>query len=209
MYQEILDKKRKDVFEVLKKLSFIGDFDLGGGTALALQIGHRVSVDFDFFTKDFLESNFLKDLERELPSNSLELNVNSREELTFFFDGVKVTFLHYPYPRLLSPVDLEGVTALNVLEIASTKAYTVGRRVEYKDYIDLYFVLKEQGISLGGIIDLSNRKYGSKFNSRLFLEQLVDDSIEEVPIKFIKNPVPKGGIFKFFEGLVSDFKRNL
>lgn len=76
---------------------------------------------------------------------------------------------------------------MNILEIASTKAYTIGRRVEYKDYIDLYFVLKEQGVSLGDVIDLSNRKYGSKFNSRLFLEQLVDDSIEELPIKFIKN----------------------
>jgi len=209
MYQEILDKKRKSVFGILKNLSFIGNFELGGGTALALQIGHRVSVDFDFFTKDFLENNFLKNLEKELSNNPLELSFNSREELTVFLDGVKITFLHYPYPRLLPTADLEGVKAFSILEIASTKAYTIGRRLEYKDYVDIYFILKEQNISLEDIINLSDRKYGSKFNSRLFLEQLVDDGIQEKPIKFVKKPVSKREIFDFFEDLVSNFKHNL
>ncbi len=113
------------------------------------------------------------------------------------------------YQEILDEKRKDVFEVLNVLEIASTKAYTIGRRVEYKDYVDIYFILKEQNISLGDIIDLSDRKYGSRFNSRLFLEQLVDDEIQEKPVEFVKTPVEKREIFNFLEGLVSDFKRNL
>jgi hypothetical protein len=206
MNLKILDEKRKKVFEILKKLSFLDRFEMGGGTALALQIGHRVSVDFDFFANDSLDEKFLENLEKELPKIPLGVSVSNKEELTVFLDGVKVTFLHYPFPSLLPVVDLDGIRALSVLEIASTKAYTIGRRVEYKDYVDLYFILKEQDISLEDIIELCNKKYGSRFNSRLFLEQLVYGDVEEVELKFFKNAVSKEEVFEFFEDLVSNFE---
>jgi hypothetical protein len=66
------------------------------------------------------------------------------------------------------------VPLLSVREIAATKAYTIGRRGAYKDYIDLYFILSEQHTTLTNIIDVdAEKKFGVEFNSRLFLGQLV------------------------------------
>lgn len=207
MYLEALDEKRKKVFDTLIGSSSVENFELGGGTALALQIGHRISFDFDFFTTSFLNKNLLKDLEKELSGNSFKILGNSIEELTFLIDGVKVTFLHYPFPRLLPCVNLNGVKAFAPLEIASTKAYTIGRRIEYKDYIDLYFLLKQKGISLRKILDLSEKKYGGSFNSRLFLSQLLLESdVKETTINFLNESVTKKEVFRFFEDLVLKFK---
>ena len=74
-------------------------------------------------------------------------------------DGVKVTFLSYPFPTFEPFVSLDGVFALAILEIAATKAYTIGRRGSFKDYVDLYFVLTGQYATLGEVIDLAERKY--------------------------------------------------
>ena len=204
MHLEILDEKRKKIFETLKSSSFIRNFELGGGTALALQIGHRISVDFDFFAKNLLEKGFLENVEKELLSKDLEVLVNNSEELSLLVDGVKVSFIFYPFPRQLPCVDLGGINALSILEIASTKAYTIGRRSEYKDYVDLYFLLKEKDITLNKIIDLCNKKYGSKFNSRLFLEQLIlEEDVEEVKIHFVKESINKEELFTFFKNHLS------
>ena len=204
---EVLDSRRKRVFDLLKNFERIDEFELGGGTALALQIGHRVSVDFDFFSKETLSESFRNNVIKRFSENTIEIKQSTKDELTFLIDGVKITFLYYPFPRILPCVDLEGVKVLDILEIAATKAYTIGKRSEYKDYIDLYFVLNRKDISLEDIINLCKKKYLKKFNSRLFLEQLVFmEDVEESEIKFMNSFVSKKQLAAFFEDLVSKFK---
>jgi hypothetical protein len=84
-------------------------------------------------------------------------------------------------------VRLDEVFVLSVREIASTKAYIIGRRGSFKDYVDLYFVLAGAHASLGEVIDLAERKYGDGFNSQIFLlEQIVAfDDLEDTNIKFL------------------------
>lgn len=207
MHHEALTKKGKTVFDVLKGFEFLSKFNLAGGTGLALQIGHRVSVDFDFFSRRELDKDLLKRLEGELPEEEAKIIRNDSGELTILINGVKVTFLHYPFPAVTSTVDLDGVSAYSVKEIAASKAYTIGRRGEYKDYIDLYFLFKRDYVTLSEIINLSKEKYGDKFNGRLFLEQLLfREDIKEMEIEFLEEEISEKQIFSYFKKIVSEFK---
>jgi hypothetical protein len=94
---------------------------------------------------------------------------------------------------------------LSIREIAATKAYTIGRRGAYKDYVDLYFVLLQGHSVLGDIIDLAERKFGDAFNARLFLEQLVFlDDVEDTEVQILGTTVTRAEILKF---LGDDAKR--
>src|SRR5712691_2017500 len=86
---------------------------------------------------------------------------------------VKITFLRYPFPPREPLVVYEGLKLLSIREIATTKAYTIGRRGSYKDYVDLYFVIAEHHITLPDIVRSGEAKFGADFNSRLLLEQLL------------------------------------
>jgi hypothetical protein len=99
------------------------------------------------------------------------------------------------------------VRLLDLREIAVTKAYTIGRRGMYKDYIDLYFFISKENISINEIIKLSEKKYKDEFNSRLFLEQLIYlEDVEEAEILFLKKPVSRIEIKKFFIEQVKEVK---
>lgn len=184
MHLEALTEHSKLLFPRLKQFS---GFYLAGGTALALQIGHRISVDFDLFSEAEIEKNLLPKVRRVYADVPLNVSVNNPDELTVFVQETKITFLHYPFPTLSTPDTYEGIRILTIPEIAATKAYTIGRRGSYKDYVDLYFILAEQYASLNDIIGLAEKKYGGEFNGRLFLEQLIYlDDIEDTAITLLR-----------------------
>lgn len=204
MHREALRDKERFIFPALKKFS---GFYLGGGTALALQLGHRVSVDFDLFSSRRIPDGVLSEVKRIFVGKRVRVSVNNSDELTVFIDGTKVTFLYYPFPVLARPVVYEGVKMLSVKEIAVTKAYTIGRRGSFKDYVDLYFIFRGKYVSLKNIIELAGRKYGPEFNTRLFLEQLVYlEDLEEAKLLFLKKAVTKQEIGAFFAAAVRKIK---
>lgn len=205
-YEALTDEGRK-VFNFLGKFN---GFILAGGTALALQIGHRISVDFDFFTTEDISPSLLDKVKRVFAEYAVAPLVNNKDELTFIVNGVKVTFLKYPFKQVYKSLKYEELELFNEKEIALTKAYSVGRRGAYKDYIDLYFLLKERLITLKEIVEKCEEKYAEAFNSRLFMEQLIYlDDIEEIDINFLKEGVSKENLLKFFETEVSGFKDQL
>lgn len=207
MHPEVLTVAGKKVFPRLRQFK---SFYLAGGTALALQLGHRVSVDFDLFSEKPIKRTLLKQVEKVFSDFGVSPQVNTRQELTILANGVKVTFLHYPFARLKRLINFNGQDMLNVKELAATKAYTVGRRGElkdYKDYLDIYFVLAERTTTLEDIISIAQEKYGSQFNARLFLEQLVYlDDVENAPVKFLSKSVGKNQLLNFFSRAVAEFK---
>lgn len=176
----------------LKKLKhFSDDFYLAGGTALALQINHRVSVDFDFFSPEHIKKTLLPNIEEIFVGSIVEVLLNNPRELTLVIDGVKYTFLHYPFPVLQSFVNAEDIRLLSVEEILVTKAYSIGRRGSFKDYVDMYIGLKNNHTTLARVIELAMKKYGETFNDRLFLEQLLFlDDVEEIKILMRAEIVP-------------------
>jgi len=196
MHPEVLTKEGSQLFPSLKKFS---GFYLAGGTALALQLGHRVSYDFDLFRDEKLPRSLLPRVERVFGTAIAPL-VNNADELTLTVQGVKVTFLNYPFPPV-DPFELyEGVPLLSVPDVAATKAYTIGRRGSYRDYVDLYFVLSEGYATLMDIIALASKKFGEAFSATLFLQQLVYlDDVKDRDIQFLKPPVDPNELLGFFE----------
>lgn len=196
MHQEALNEKGKEIFPYLKQFQ---DFYLVGGTALALQIGHRISVDFDLFSNKPIQKSLLNKAKKVFTGKSIDVVVNNPDELTLFADGMKITFFHNPFPVINPFINYAGTRMWDIQEIAASKAFTIGRRGSLKDYIDLYFILSEKHLTLEDIIKLAEQKYGNEFNSRLFLEQLVYlKDIEEMDIVFLKPSVDKNSLENFF-----------
>ncbi|MCL5439176.1 MAG: nucleotidyl transferase AbiEii/AbiGii toxin family protein [Patescibacteria group bacterium] len=206
LHLEVLDSKRQ---KLLKKLLLHAkDFTLGGGTALALYLAHRKSFDFDFFRDNPLSKNLLEKISETLEIKNIA--TDSSDELTFFTKNeVKVTFLHYPFKPYFEILDFENNLRLfNVKDIAVQKAYTIGRRGEYRDYFDLYSVFKNGYIKLPELISVAKKVYGSVFEEKIFLEQLVyfDDLLNFDVIPASSKPLPtKKEVKKFFGDIVKEY----
>jgi len=114
----------------------------------------------------------------------------------------------FPFPLLLKLLTFKGIKILNIKEIATSKAYTIGRRGSYKDYVDLYYIIKEERFSLIKIINLAEKKYQDDFNGRLFLEQLLYlDDVEDINIVFLKKKkINKKILVDFFQQEIKKIK---
>ncbi|MGA2910829.1 MAG: nucleotidyl transferase AbiEii/AbiGii toxin family protein [Candidatus Microgenomates bacterium] len=167
MHDEIFSLTQKKLLSLVKKFST--EFGLVGGTAIALHIGHRRSIDFDLFTlKDFNSENIRKVIRSE---HTIEtIFVEHPNELTMLVDGVKMTFFQYPFPIEFSTA-LEGVIYMpDLLTLAAMKAYALGRRAKWKDYVDLFFIFKQ--FSLSDVVEKTQSIFAGEFNEKLFREQL-------------------------------------
>lgn len=204
MHLEALTKEGSRIFPKLEKFK---DFYLAGGTALALQMGHRISVDFDFFSDEEISKSLLPKIKQVFSESNISAIINNLEELTVLVDKVKITFVKYPFPVIYDFVESDGISLLSAKEIASTKAYSIGRRGTFKDYVDLFFILSEGICSLEEIIEISEKKFKGEFNSRIFLEDLVYlKDIEDTQIVFLKKEVGKKEIEQFFEDKIRKLK---
>ena len=144
MRLEALKLGQREVFNKLDKFS---DFHLVGGTALALQIGHRISVDFDLFSKEDIPKSLIAKIKRVFKGSKIENILNHSEQLICKIDGIKIDFVKYKFPLILGLNEFKKVKIVKVPEIAAMKAYTLNYRGTYKDYIDLYFILKNKHTS--------------------------------------------------------------
>lgn len=205
LHLELLDKKRQELLQ--KLIPFTEGFILGGGTALALQLAHRKSFDFDFFSPTQISNKLLEKLSQVTPIENVV--VDTLDELTFFTNGIKATFLYYPFKSIFKHIETaEGLRVFSVKEIALQKAYTIGRRGEYRDYFDLFTILKHEYIGLKEIISGAKEVYNGAFDEKLFLEQLVYfgdlRSFEVIPVS--QAPLPKPDEIKeYFGTLVKDY----
>ena len=133
-----------DTLELLKKIQSLDIFAgtrLVGGTALALQIGHRKSIDLDFFGK--MDSS-LEDIVNELSEFAVANPLSSTKAMRFLVvDGVKVDIVNYPYIWIDAPVIEEGITLAGERDISAMKLSAITNRGTKKDFIDLYFLLKK------------------------------------------------------------------
>jgi len=204
MYKNILTKEMQKIYPLLKNLG--DDFYLAGGTGLALLVGHRISVDFDFFSDEPIKKNLLKEVEKIFYEFKIQVVLNTKDELTMLVNNTKITFLHYPFPKILPLEKNDKIQILSIKEILATKAYSIGRRGVYKDYVDLYVGLNEKLTSLSEIISIAKEKYNDAFGDRLFLEQLLYlDDVEEIKITMIERPMPtKKELVDFFSNKISE-----
>lgn len=170
MHQEVLTKEQAELLPLVKK--FIKDFGLVGGTAIALQIGHRQSIDFDLFSDK--EFNNAKTRKLIIKSGYKIGKVYKDEagQFTFFVNNVQFTFFHYPFELKFAEHFEKTLRMPDLLTLAAMKAYALGRRAKWKDYVDLYFIINKYH-SIEKIVKTSQAIFKGEFNERIFREQLV------------------------------------
>ncbi len=146
----------------LMKDEALGDFILAGGTALALQFGHRKSDDIDLFTRpEFDASSLLEYLERNY---RFRMNFQAASTLKGSIDDVRVEFISHNYPFVKEPIEDEGIRIFSAEDIAAMKVNAIsGNGTRVKDFIDIYFLLKQ--FSFEEIIDCFSRKYSLRNNA--------------------------------------------
>jgi hypothetical protein len=204
MHDNALTEEGSRLFPLLSKFE---GFYLVGGTALSLQIGHRLSVDFDMFSVEPLAGRLLERVKKVFAPTSIIVTYRAPDQLSLTINDIKATFFHYPYPVVNPLVEYRGVELANIGEIAAMKAFAIGKRLAYKDYVDWYFLLKEKHVSLAEVITIAEKKYGGDFNDRLFLGQLVSfDDIPTQKIEFLRDFVDRETIIQFLTQEVRDFK---
>jgi hypothetical protein len=186
IYQDIFDPERKKVFAMLSAFTKIGY--LAGGTALALQLGHRISYDFDIFCSKPLSVSIVKKL-RDIFGDNLIIRINNADFLLLETPNhVELNFVYYWFPLLNKTVPTTSLKLASIEDIAADKAYTVGRRAQWRDYVDLFYILKHNILTLDTVTTNAKKKYGPEFNMRLFLEQLVYwGDVESFSVKFLRN----------------------
>jgi len=150
-------------WQVLRKIGPVitpHNFYLGGGTAIALQLGHRRSVDFDWFiADDFDPLSFAQRLREQIPSFVTEQI--SLGTLHGRLAGVRLTFLAYNYP-LLNPLVLwpaAGCELASLDDLACMKLVAVAQRGTKKDFVDIHALCRDQ-LPLEEMLGLYKRKYG-------------------------------------------------
>lgn len=164
LHKEILSSSQQELLPLIK--GFGSKFSLCGGTAIALHIGHRESIDFDLFTSEELNISVLRKKISEVDKHFMVL-VKSEDEYTVVIRGVKMTFLCYPFP-FTGTVWLDDIIQVpDTLTLAAMKAYALGRRSKWKDYIDLYFILSGYH-SLSEIVGKATEMFGKEFNEKIF-----------------------------------------
>lgn len=149
----------RQIVESIGDLPFTSRFYLAGGTAVALQLGHRISVDLDFFsTTDELWDQSRQEITASLKSRfPLQVAEDTFSTLVFNIQGSSVGFFSYGYPLLASTVPLEGIMLAGLLDLGLMKLDAIATRGARKDFYDLYFIA--QHIPLDKLLERGKDKY--------------------------------------------------
>lgn len=170
------------LLETICAIPELSGFNLAGGTALALRIGHRISVDLDFFgDKNFSTEEILDLMAGEKPISIISQHKNI---LILNVQNVKVDFVSYQYPLIAKPI-VEGVIRmLATSDIAAMKLAAIAGRGRKRDFYNLYFMLKE--FSMKQMIDFYNQKFhdGSEMMVARSLTFFDDADTDKIPRMF-------------------------
>ncbi len=169
MHNEILSEDQKKLLPLVKKFS--KQFFLVGGTAIALHIGHRESIDFDLFSFDEFDNNKIRSVIKRFGRNIGQVYKDEDGQFTFFIGTVQHTFFHYPFSFEVTEMLNDVIRMPDLLTLAAMKAYALGRRAKWKDYVDLYFIMRDYH-SLDEIVVRGKEIFAGEFNGRIFREQL-------------------------------------
>ena len=168
MHSEILNRQQAELLPLMKK--FKREFYLVGGTAIALYLGHRRSIDFDLFKEAAINhKKIIEKIQHEGFSCAITRRVD--EQMNLIVNDVKITFFRYPFTIKANTPFQDTFRLPSLLDLAAMKAYALGRRSKWKDYVDLYFLLNGT-FSLQQIVNRATEIFGDLFSEKLFRSQL-------------------------------------
>lgn len=168
MHKEIFTEEQAKLLPLVREFS--RSFGLVGGTAIALYLGHRRSIDFDMFSNKPFKNEAVR---RKIKTTHHIQKVLKDEtgQYTFLVNKVQMTFYHFPYKLAYSKKFEDYVKMPDLLTLSGMKAFALGGRNKWKDYVDLYFILKDH-FSVKEISQKAKKLFAQEFNEKIFRNQL-------------------------------------
>jgi len=198
MFAKTLSPTAQTALAILGKSGLLKDAYLAGGSALALYLGHRYSLDFDFFTrKHFKTQSIVKKL---IGLGQFEKSTLHSDTILGTFNSVKFSLFYLEYPLIQKTKSFLNIFLASPADIAAMKVAALVDRGTKRDFIDLYFLIKEK-YKLEDILNFYNKKY-QKLSENIYsifkaLRYFEDAEESEMP-KMIKK-VSWGQVKRFFE----------
>ena len=202
MHKEIFNQNQIQLLPLVKQ--FKREFYMAGGTAIALYIGHRRSIDFDLFKFSPIKP---KSIVSEISGFNYPYSITRRvsEQINLTINDVKFTFFQYIF-KINANEKFEDILRLpTLIDLAAMKAYALGRRSKWKDYVDLYFILKDY-YTLKQISERATILFDQLFSEKLFRAQLsyFEDIDNTEPVEFVVTAVPEDEIKEFLIDKATD-----
>ena len=182
MHPKVLSKPAWKLVRSLVEAGLTKPWTLAGGTALALQMGHRYSEDLDFFRAESFSTERL--LTPLAAIGEVHIHDRSTDMLHLALNGLRLSFLNAEAPLLFPGTPYRGITVADPRDIAVMKLIAIGGRGSRKDFVDLYFILRG-GASLEDVFALVRRRFERiDYNTYHLLKSLVyfrDAEAEPMP----------------------------
>ncbi len=197
--------------ELLIKLQgtdLLKDFHLAGGTSLALQIGHRISIDLDLFSQNDFDTNYL--LEQLEQNFGFRLDYAAINTLKGSINDIKIDFVSHKYPFVKPPLEIEQISIFSIEDIAAMKLNAIaGNGTRSKDFIDIYFILKQY--SVNEILEFYRIKYKTRnlmhiVKSLIYFEEI---NVQDWPVMILENNLSLAHVKKTIEKQVKNFSKSL
>lgn len=155
LYYRALNDKTLELLKNIQEIEIFKKLLLAGGTSLALQIGHRISVDIDLFGEINVDRI---DIINELKKIGKVKTIHHTNNVNIFtVNDIKVDIVNYSYPWIQKPLIKDNIRLANIIDIAAMKISAITGRGSMKDFIDLYFLLKQ--FSLKQMLEFYEKKY--------------------------------------------------
>jgi hypothetical protein len=164
-HREVIPVSTETTLSLLRDEHFLDRFYLAGGTGLALQFGHRLSLDLDFFARDQFDEEML--LQRIQTLNGFALAARAPYTLHATIQKTKVSFLGYSYSVMFATNLFLGVAVADPRDIACMKVSAIASRGTKRDFVDLYLCAQRYGLS--EILGLFDRKYAQAHYSKIHI----------------------------------------
>lgn len=207
-HPDVLPASQRALLHRLGPVATRHDFYLGGGTAVAIHIGHRRSVDLDWFTSDAVADPLR--LAETLRGEGIDLRTLSVDAGTLHVEaeGIRTSFLEYRYPMLQSPEDLPdfGCRLASLQDLACMKLSAIAGRGSRKDFVDVY-ALGRTGFDVAGMASSYQRKFQIEDVGHVVMSLTYFDDADEEDMPEMIWDVGWEEVKRAIEGWITDYVR--
>lgn len=192
-----VSRKTENCLALLGEQKWLNGFYLAGGTGCALQLGHRLSYDLDFFIHKDYDTSKIRGNLKEMGEFLLEQV--SPNTLLGRLNGVKISFFSYKYPLLLPAKEYLGVKVADLIDIGCMKLDAIGSRGIKRDFIDLYFICRDKAAILTDLLKYYSKKYNVKNTVHIIKSLTYFKDAEDQSMPKMLKPCDWNEVKKFFE----------
>jgi predicted nucleotidyltransferase component of viral defense system len=211
MFEEVLPQKAQTLLKSITPVVKREGFYLAGGTGLALQIGHRISEDLDFFSSSSFDTTVLFSLLRQVTLSSSRV-MEERNTLWTLMDDVRTCFFFYEVPLVFPPVTMEGLSVADWRDIFSEKFKTLSQRGSKKDFFDIYCTMQAKKVDVGSAVSICRRRFdATDLNFYHVLRSLTyfeDAEGEPDPLMLANHRCSWGDVKTFFIEHIKEFQKS-